>query len=118
MSDANIDNPPTVVIDDSGIGAWLGGVLSYYIRWSEIRRIQIDVIGYGEMGAEAFWSIDGEEPALDSPAFIAPVELVVGGDALTARLRSLAGFDEAAFQQAIAAEQRGEAGTFVCWHMT
>ena len=115
MTDEASDGPPAVVLDDQGIGAWLGGVCEYYIRWTEIRTIEIDVVGYGDMGAEAFWAIYGADRAKDAPSFFAPVELVVGGDELTGRLRSIPGFDEKAFKQARAAEDRGEAGTFLCW---
>jgi len=114
MTDETFKKPPEVVCDDQGIAARLEGTLSYHIRWSEIRKIQIDVIDYGEDGAEAFWVIDGEQPT-GSPAFFAPLELVVGGDDLTARLRQMSGFNNTAFLLARASEERGEAGTFLCW---
>jgi hypothetical protein len=69
MTDRTSNSPPEVVIDKEGIGARLRGVLSYYIRWSEIQTIHIDVISYKEAGAEAFWVIDGESPKPGSPSF-------------------------------------------------
>jgi len=114
MTDETFKKPPEVVCDDQGIATRLDGPLSYHIRWSEIRKIQIDVIDYGEHGVEAFWVIDGEQPT-GSPAFFAPLELVGGGHELTARLRQMSGFNDAALQLAKASEERGEAGTFLCW---
>ena len=99
MTDETFKKPPEVVCDDQGIAVRLDGPLRYHIRWSEIRKILIDVIDYGEDGAEAFWVIDGEQPT-GSPAFLAPLELVGGGDDLIARLRQMSGFNEAAFQVA------------------
>ena len=114
MSDEyeSLNEPPSVEIDEHGIGAWLGGVREYYILWSDIRTIDIDVVGYGDSGAEAFWVIEGTSGA---PPFFAPVDLVVGGDKLTAKLCSMPGFDESAFEQARGAEERGEAGRFTSW---
>jgi len=115
MSDETTDSPPEVVFDVHGIGALIAGVMTYYIRWADIQTIKVEVVGYGEAGAEAFWSIESAQSAPESPGLFAPVEIVVGGDALTARLRSMSGFDDATFSRARAAEERGEAGTFVCW---
>src|SRR5215467_5871839 len=94
MTDETFKKPPEVVCDDQGIATRLDGPLSYHIRWSEIRKIQIDVIDYGE------------QPT-GSPAFFAPLELVGGGHELTARLRQMSGFNDAALQLAKASEERG-----------
>lgn len=114
VTDEHLNEPLTVVVDDYGIGVRLRGVLEHCIRWCDIRTIEIEVIDYGGE-AEAFWVIDGAHRTPDAPAFFAPVEVVAGGDELTKKLRSRPGFDDAAFQRARAAEERAEAGTFVCW---
>ncbi|MGH9460534.1 MAG: hypothetical protein ACRD1X_04920 [Vicinamibacteria bacterium] len=115
MTDLSLNEPPRVEFDETGIAAWLSGVREFYIRWSDICTVEIDVVDYCDTDAEAFWLIDGSQSTPGAPAFYAPVELIVGGDELTARLRSLAGFDHEAFKRARIAEGRGEAGRFLCW---
>src|SRR5882672_9533806 len=115
MTDQGLNEPPRVEFNEAGIAAWISGVREYYIRWSDIRTVEIDVVTSGDMYAEAFWAIDGSQSTPDEPAFYAPVELVVGGDELTARLRSMDRFDHEAFMRARMAEDRGEAGRFLCW---
>lgn len=101
-----------VVADDEGIGAEIDGVVSYAIRWSAVRRIAVEVpVGLEGEESPAYWVITG---SFDLP-FIAPVEGVAGGHLVRRRIRTMAGFDESAFQAALEAESGGTPGTFVVW---
>ena len=115
MTDQNVNEAPRVEFDEAGIAAWFSGARQFYVRWLDIRTVEIEVITSGEVYAEAFWAINGSQSTPGNFAFYAPVELVVGGDELTAKLSSMEGLDHEAFKRARIAEDRGEEGTFLCW---
>ena len=103
--------PPALVVDSNGVAAWLGGVLTYQIRWDQIEEVTIGVLAVPEVEyPEAFWSVTGK-----GMSFGAPVELVVNSEDLNRRLFVLPGFDMIEYRRARDAESRGQPGDFVCW---
>jgi hypothetical protein len=117
LGDTSVLSPEfTAVADDHGIGSEAGGPVSYVMRWSDVERIEVvTALDATETAAMAYWVVTG---APNSPPFIAPVDTVAGGHLLRARICSLDGFDDSAFQAAREAEARGENGTFVVWRRT
>ena len=109
------EKPPTAFIDDEGIGVIMGGVREFYIRWSEIRTVAVEVISYGGVTSEAFWWVEGSNPIEGSPAFFAPVELIANSELVNHYLSSLPNFDHAAFQRALEAEENCGEGVYQCW---
>lgn len=115
LGDLSVLFPEFVVLaDDHGIGAERDGVVSYAVMWSDVEEIAVEVTGAGDENDEcvACWIISSQRGTIP---FVAPVDTVAGGNVLRRRIRSLDGFDDAEFQAARAAEQRGEAGSFVVW---
>ena len=103
--------PPTVVIDDLGAEVRYVDLDHPRIEWWQVREIAVDVVTAPELEyAEAFWSITGE-----GINWGAPVDIVVGADALRSRLFAFPGFDVSMYEQARQSEAAARAGTFVCW---
>jgi hypothetical protein len=115
LDDLSVLFPEFVVVaDDTGIGAEKDGVVSYVVTWPDVREIGIEIVGADEEPREsiAYWVISGHRETMP---FMAPLDTVAGGNVVRARIRSLKGFDDVAFQSARSAEARGESGRFVVW---
>jgi len=97
------------VADDEGIGAELDGVVTYSVRWVDVRVIFVQVLEAEE--SHAVWVIEHEGAWRP---FVTPVDLVGGSRDLRTRIRAMAGFDETAFLAARDAEARG-GGSFIVW---
>ena len=103
--------PPAVVLDQDGAEVQFDGIRQWHILWSQIREIIVEVTVMRDIGdSEAFWHLEG-----DGVKFMAPVEIVMGAEALKARLFAFPGFDQASFQRAMEAEKQARPGEFVCW---
>ena len=103
--------PPTVVLDDDGVTAWLTGKPAFHIRWEQVERVSIIVTVYDSDWAEAFWSLTGA-----GQEFGAPVDMVVNADQLKNRLFALPGFDMAAYERARKSESDALECEVVCWN--
>lgn len=99
------------VADDEGIGAELDGVVTYSVRWVDVRVIFVQVLVV-DGTADAVWVIEHEGAWRP---FVTPVDLVGGSRDLRTYIRSMVGFDEAAFLAARDAEARGTGGSFIVW---
>jgi hypothetical protein len=103
--------PPSVVLDNGSAEVQFDGVSLWRIDFSQVREIAIEVLVYSDLGhSEAFWKLTGS-----GVEFFAPVELIAGAEEFRARLFAFPGFDHLAYQHAIDAEAKAEAGLFVCW---
>jgi hypothetical protein len=99
------------VADAEGVGAELDGVVTYSVRWVDVRVIYIQVLA-SEGEADAVWVIEHEGAWRP---FLTPVDLVGGSRDLRTYIRDMVGFDEAAYLAARDAEARGNGGSFIVW---
>ena len=100
--------PPHVLLDTTAVSTSVAPHTE--LSWSQLERVAVVNVVADNDYSECFWVLSG-----GGKRVVAPVEIVMGAEALNARLASLPGFDKATLQRARRAEADGVPGEWVCW---